>query len=1564
MRETERRIQAYRAQLPHMRERVMVALSLLLVAAIMMVSASYAWVVLSINPEVKGIQTTLAANGNLEIALADGSTITVPADSLAGDGGKNLVAKNITWGNLVNLGDPSYGLENIVLRPAQLNTNKLLDSPLYAAQYGVDGRVELLDSDFAYAYWDQDIFTADPDKFHYGVRAISSVTYGQAPGQNLALADAVDKADKAMAVAQGSMRALAKNEAMQELVGLMASYIEAQIKEKLPGILGGGEEPIVHVSADQMESIYNLVVDLQECIEDAADALAAVYNVEMMRRTDTAYVTSNKFTGEFLLTATQADIQAKMNDKPHGEAVVQPSMLSYLWTLRTDYNQVIEDLAVLKTYVGRDDVVYRNLRGSTYPEIETYVNHVVNTGSTTINGVAIGSLSMDNISGLLGDDAKPIVINSGIIQRMDKFTGAKVETNDLKVTIDTGIMGTQNATGKATTSAVAPYVLPSEYNNALSGDTSYKGSNPIAGDTFGLAMDFWVRTNGVGTQLILQGSPVYETIEETATEVIDGTLYSLYLVPVEVEGETVDVVAFSKDGSYYVYDRENKTVGQELGATTDYTGVTVLKDSITKPVAYNGVNRVWDEEGNAYLDGHSTTMGDGSCYVFYPQTPEDQEKSLQLLQNLKIAFIDQSGTLLGEAVMDTTNVIEEPGKVTVPVICSITNKSYTDEDGNPVYYITELEENTPTFITALLYLDGQNLTNDQVLAAGDIQGSLNLQFGTSTDLKAMRDPILEQEKCVVTAEMEGPYTVTMDAPEADRTKTITISVDGYTPSTVTAYFQREINSTQGIRQRRMDFVSNGDGTFTQSYTFTSAGKYILREVILDGITYELDGDALEFVVEGFNVSDVYCEHNGKTLMLPDRSFTTNVRLNFYSDDVSQMPSTAKGAFIHSVTKDRTTVHFKRTTGSTWEGSATFLTSGEYHMEYLELDGEYTGLTEDNFITINLMLGLTASVYTGDTNFGMEDGEARDVPMTMLIRADDGSSIGNLTNVWLQYSNNGAGSQEAGVGAGMVWNSARKRYEGTFHIVDPGIYTFRYVSVRLGEDNNYLNRADAAPVITAISSAVPAYVSRDGFGEVFSTGDDAFFTLRFTNTDAATIDAKLVNERGAVSYVRGVLTEEVGNEQIYTFTLPIMEGKQSGTWTLEEIYMTNVYGGENNSLISAPTVNGPDVAMGDKPMYSVSADYYRNWWTWSLADITNEGETAPVVEVSNAMNIAFTASDVNKNKNFGKDADGNVNGLFGTNYALGSLELQVLAGTKALEDYGMTLTSVELEYRFNKDQSFSKVDNSTSRNNYGGYTVAVGSVDSMISGDRGTILYTLKSGEGGIYQLSTSNTGLSVAGLYEPVSMKLIVTRSNGTTVEMTASAAVLAGAPKYTVSSVVPTLTAKSISGSPTKKQNITYTYANNCTSNAPDFAVSTDNSTADSGVNKDTNTATLYATATADNSTQHNGTFSAPTLTVTVAGISSDATASFTVPAVGSAAAVTFSRTGSGDISNKIGTVSQIKSWTTAVVFTHKLQAYYGHGNKTISQLMVTGKDGVTVTFNLEKPLNIVNPSSVNQTN
>ncbi len=168
-----------------LRNKLIAAISMLLVSSIMMVSSTYAWFTLSTAPEVKNISTTVAGNGSLEIALMP--TTGLLRDITAGVVGNTaaLKDKNTKWGNQVVLSegenDP-YGLNDISLNPAQLNYEKadgaaeaafVPDKPLAIAKYGFDGRIAGLDA--------QNVgikSKADGEGFdseNYGVRAIGEL---------------------------------------------------------------------------------------------------------------------------------------------------------------------------------------------------------------------------------------------------------------------------------------------------------------------------------------------------------------------------------------------------------------------------------------------------------------------------------------------------------------------------------------------------------------------------------------------------------------------------------------------------------------------------------------------------------------------------------------------------------------------------------------------------------------------------------------------------------------------------------------------------------------------------------------------------------------------------------------------------------------------------------------------------------------------------------------------------------------------------------------------------------------------------------------------------------------------------------------------------------------------------------------------------------------------------------------------------------------------------------------------------------------------------------------------
>ena len=132
------------------RSKLMAAVAMLMVATIRMVSSTDAWFTLSTAPEVQGITTTVGSNGSLEIALSPASGNGSDVADATLTTGTDWAAKNLTWGNLLDLSSESYNLANLTLLPSQLvaaegatdGTYVLGAQPLATPNYGADGRIE------------------------------------------------------------------------------------------------------------------------------------------------------------------------------------------------------------------------------------------------------------------------------------------------------------------------------------------------------------------------------------------------------------------------------------------------------------------------------------------------------------------------------------------------------------------------------------------------------------------------------------------------------------------------------------------------------------------------------------------------------------------------------------------------------------------------------------------------------------------------------------------------------------------------------------------------------------------------------------------------------------------------------------------------------------------------------------------------------------------------------------------------------------------------------------------------------------------------------------------------------------------------------------------------------------------------------------------------------------------------------------------------------------------------------------------------------------------------------
>ena len=277
------------------KKKVIATTAMLLVAATVLIAVSYAWLVLSIAPEVSGISTQIGANGALEIVLLNRETHDDLTKISSGIG----ITGNNTWRNIVELGAEEYGLANITLYPARLNITgdaengyKLKNgSYLSVPEYDYTGVVtRLTDDTYGLTYnSEKKEFAGNISDPGYGVR-------GFGKGGGLSVRDA------ALALAQSNVSTYsgrAKSEASSTLGGytddllslLMAHstdnakvYNDAEI-ECLGKILVGLEESYSYIDMSIRQGMIAYAASTQESdtqfeaiknIIDSSDSLASL----------------------------------------------------------------------------------------------------------------------------------------------------------------------------------------------------------------------------------------------------------------------------------------------------------------------------------------------------------------------------------------------------------------------------------------------------------------------------------------------------------------------------------------------------------------------------------------------------------------------------------------------------------------------------------------------------------------------------------------------------------------------------------------------------------------------------------------------------------------------------------------------------------------------------------------------------------------------------------------------------------------------------------------------------------------------------------------------------------------------------------------------------------------------------------------------------------------------------------------------------------------------------------------------------------------------------------------
>lgn len=1174
MTETQKRIREYKKALPHLKERVIAVAILLAISVTMITSVSFAWMTISRAPEVNGLATTISTNGNLEIALSDVDGLA-PDASAVGDGSGSVLETNLKWGNLVNLSNAAYGLDKITLRPASLSKRNLTTNPIYSVQYGEDGRlITQHTNDFAFTNYNGTVFAVPENApIRYGVRAVSSVTYRNYKGE-LFLIDQISEIDRLYNAADNQFKEIYGNETYMACIGgLVELYVDRTLN---------GTDPSCKA---YFSGTVEMITAFKACMENAGKTIVEIANLFYYNGLDDEGIRNyeqNKFKFSDLVDSTS---------NRYRDMTAYASTIPSIAAFRTAWTKTT------KAYTGIA-VTAKNTLDTTgdvkWTDLQNHVNELCNMNTATLNGMTVAQVkakAKEILEGGLGGlgqigeltailNNPDAVIHDGAIKDLDQMLSGSMyvpKSENIKVRIQYSFFD-QTVQPTIQTSAQAPYLIPEDIKKAeveaSQGGQNAKG-DPVAAETYAMAIDFWVRTNSANSLLILEGSVITEPFP-----------------------------MYDEDGNPIMEEKRDESGNVVTDDNGDPIMVQRYEDRV---VGYQGVNRVWEELDDTNLGlippgTTSITQGSGSCYVFYPQSPEDQTQSLKLLAAMRVAFVDAEGNLLAEARMNTKTVVEDAGRIIVPLQLQANDPIEIDGNGTTLReYIMPMVRDQAERITAIVYLEGTGLSNSDVLAAGSITGQLNLQFGT-TDMTL--DPLDDDIKDDYFSFEFDQTNFEFSESATDWEVPLRLTIAGQRPSVVKANFVSVISATQGAKQDEFTFTLNeSSGKYEANVEFPGPGNYQLRALQLDGVDYALDDEDIVMVtIPGLSVQGLTWNgsSNIKSAMTAESYWEES--LDLVLNARSQTIPSVKGVFLGE-NGQNITINFTSTDGQNYHGTAKFTSSGTYKLTYVLIDGVYTPLDADMYKSIEIKLGLRAEIYllkpvlsSGrvdentlkvsepyDSSVGWQYVYQSDVAEPVKIGVicylydDQGNAIEDWEGATLYY---GTGGTDNSLDAPLTWNG--EYYTGNFITPRNGVFKFRYVRL---SDINYVANAISAPNINSISPDPMQFVGwADDYSEelTFEPGaTQRYMYMALKYAKSANIVATLQNGHETVVVTGELVDTDSNNVSVYRFALPATA--VDGTWTMVSATATQVFYGETQETAKYYDGQGEDGTLDLTPM---------------------------------------------------------------------------------------------------------------------------------------------------------------------------------------------------------------------------------------------------------------------------------------------------------------------------------------------------------------------------------------------
>lgn len=678
------------------------AICMLLIAAIMMISSTYAWFTLSTAPEVTGITTNVGANGNLEIALLTESSFASTADDLGiqtavGDSMtvKNVTEANITWGNLVDLSDTSYGLNKIVLNPAALNLktidntlgNKLsgqiiqggLTSPLVAPNYGADGRVINVQKATTVGIYNNGKF--EEAASGAGVRAV-----GVSSGITARVA-AYRNALSQITVNMNTTKRAAQNSLVNHGQDLASLLVTAMADDSYA------------LTAADAAAIMAVKADLLEATGGIADAIRQAALAKYLSAANTAELTDAE-----VATAVENFAAAPLNTLATLAGDVDVSFLNDAITAYNNAQSKIEGISVTA--------------GQAYTEAAPQFYKLLDRDYTNINGVDGSTVSMENIGELLGAivGAGKVIIEmkngSGIYADMAEIVG-NYTASGLNISVTYNGITVDDMATTMYTNVSGTAMLVTATQSATGGDPVGAGGSTAVDDTYGYILDFGFRTNAADSSLLLQQDAKQRIYADSEAALTNGAGSF-------IEFTTLDRNLFSKEDVTALMSAIRIVFVTPYDNNEGYEILAVAAPNLKTYI--NGT-------GTRVVESADEDLAQGVSF-----TDSDSDNSTTVSALLYLYDLDD--------ITVTEIISEKEYSMTLGGIKVVDPDAETKEAD---FRITDLVQNKAKKISALVYIDGDIVDNTMVAnAETTMSGKLNLQFASSAELVPMENTALRE----------------------------------------------------------------------------------------------------------------------------------------------------------------------------------------------------------------------------------------------------------------------------------------------------------------------------------------------------------------------------------------------------------------------------------------------------------------------------------------------------------------------------------------------------------------------------------------------------------------------------------------------------------------------------------------------------------------------------------------------------------------------------------------------------------------------------------------------------